>query len=177
MLSLFDRKCSSSLIFTVKLLRLHTSDVVDDIDDVDDPSKPLVDGGWDFREPCSWYTLGSVEAANITRIEVLWWVLNPLSLFLFRVRLSSFEVPVFRARAKSQEGPDRQLVLESRVEQCLLLQLLQLLRISEVQGVRPQVGTVDESWTQRFVFIQVVELCWIKSGRPIDICTSSEGVH
>lgn len=44
MLSFFDRKCPSSLIFTVKLLRLHTSDVVDDVDDVDDPSKPLVDG-------------------------------------------------------------------------------------------------------------------------------------
>jgi len=53
----------------VKLRRLHKSDV---IDDVDDPSEPphLVDGGRDSWEPAVDTTLGSVKAANITRIKV-----------------------------------------------------------------------------------------------------------
>ena len=50
----------------------------------------------------------------------------------------------------SEERPDRQLMLEGGVEQRLLLQLLQLLRPHHVEGVGPQVRTVDKGGAQRF---------------------------
>ena len=55
------------------------------------------------------------------------------------------------ARVKSEEWPDRQLLVQGGVaQQRLLLQLLQLLRAGEVEGVRPQVRPrVDEGWAQR----------------------------
>jgi len=60
---------------------------------------------------------------------------------------------------KSQEGPDRQLVLERGVtQQSLLLQLLKLLGAGEAERMRPEISSsVNECWTQRLSSERVQE--------------------
>jgi len=70
--------------------------------------------------------------------------------FLWFIIVVRSKCPLSLLPKVSEERPDRQLVLQGGVQQGLLLQLLQLLSVSEVQRVGPQVcPSVDESWTQR----------------------------